>query len=83
MSVVIVKIRNLRARCLEPNSNDHYVLHEVEYQVESLLREGLWIDTTFTMYATDPMDAISKLKEHYKNPSVVTHAHYTNITKIN
>jgi hypothetical protein len=73
--VVIVKIRNLRARCLEPNSNVPYVLHEVEYQVESLLREGLWIDQSHTMYATDPIDAITKAKLCIDEPSVVKHAY--------
>jgi hypothetical protein len=58
-------IRNLRARCLEPDSDIPYVLHEVEYQVESQLRDNLWIDTTHTMYATDPIDAINQTKKHY------------------
>lgn len=57
-----MKIRNVTARCLEPSSNVPYVLHEVEYQEESLLREGLWINKTHTMYATDPMDAIQKTR---------------------
>ena len=57
-----MKIRNLRARCLEPNSDIPYVLHEVEYQVESILREGVWLNRTHTMYATDPIDAINKAK---------------------
>ena len=61
-----MKIRNLRARCLEPNSNIPYVLHEVEYQMESLLREGLWIDQSHTMYASDPIDAIRLARQHWE-----------------
>lgn len=57
-----MKIRNVRARCLEPSSDVTYVLHEVEYQEESLLRDGLWINKTHTMYATDPLDAITKTR---------------------
>ena len=69
-----MKIRNLRARCLEPNSDVPYVLHIVEYQVESELRDNLWLERTHTMYATDPIDAINKVREHI-NPSVVKHAY--------
>ena len=75
--MVVVKtrnIRNLRARCLEPDSDIPYVLHEVEYQVESQLRDNLWIDTTHTMYATDPIDAI-RIAKDYINQSVVKHAY--------
>lgn len=70
-----MKIRNLRARCLEPDSDIPYVLHEVEYQVESILREGVWLNTTHTMYATDPIDAINQTKRYYTEPSVVKHAY--------
>jgi len=70
-----VKIRNLRARCLEPNSDIPYVLHIVEYQVESELRDNLWLETTHTMYATDPIDAINKAREYIDEQSVVKHAY--------
>jgi hypothetical protein len=70
-----VKIRNLRARCLEPNSDVPYVLHIVEYQVESELRDNLWLETTHTMYATDPIDAINKAREYIDEQSVVKHAY--------
>jgi hypothetical protein len=73
--VVIVKIRNLRARCLEPNSDIPYVLHIVEYEVESELRDNLWLERTHTMYATDPIDAINKARESIDEPSVVKHAY--------
>jgi hypothetical protein len=73
--VVIVKIRNLRARCLEPNSDIPYVLHEVEYQVESLLKDDVWLNRTHTMYATDPIDAINKAREYIDEQSVVKHAY--------
>ena len=61
-----MKTRNLRARCLEPNSDVPYVLHIVEYQVESELRDNLWLNRTHTMYATDPIDAINKAKRYLK-----------------
>ena len=70
-----MKIRNLRARCLEPNSDIPYVLHIVEYQVESELRDNLWLETTHTMYATDPIDAINKAREYIDEQSVVKHAY--------
>ena len=70
-----MKIRNLRARCLEPNSDVPYVLHIVEYEVESELRDNLWLETTHTMYATDPIDAINKAKESIDEQSVVKHAY--------
>jgi len=70
-----VKIRNLRARCLEPNSDMPYVLHEVEYQVESLLRDDVWLNRTHTMYATEPIDAINKAREYIDEQSVVKHAY--------
>ena len=70
-----MKIRNLRARCLEPNSDIPYVLHIVEYEVESELRDNLWLETTHTMYATDPIDAINKARESIDEPSVVKHAY--------
>jgi hypothetical protein len=73
--VVIVKIRNLRARCLEPNSDIPYVLHIVEYEVESELRDNLWLERTHTMYATDPIDAINKARESIDEPRVVKHAY--------
>ena len=68
-----MKIRNLRARCLEPNSDIPYVLHEVEYQVESLLKDDVWLNRTHTMYATDPIDAINKAREYIDEQSVVKH----------
>ena len=58
-----MKIRNLTARCLEPSNDIPYVLHEVEYQVECILREGVWLNRTHTMYATDPIDAINIAKK--------------------
>ena len=70
-----MKIRNLRARCLEPNSDMPYVLHEVEYQVESLLRDDVWLNRTHTMYATEPIDAINKAREYIDEQSVVKHAY--------
>jgi hypothetical protein len=70
-----VKIRNLRARCLEPNSDIPYVLHIVEYEVESELRDNLWLERTHTMYATDPIDAINKAREYIDEQSVVKHAY--------
>ena len=70
-----MKIRNLRARCLEPNSDMPYVLHEVEYQVESLLKDGVWLNRTHTMYATEPIDAINKAREYIDEQSVVKHAY--------
>ena len=70
-----MKIRNLRARCLEPNSDMPYVLHEVEYQVESWLRDDVWLNRTHTMYATEPIDAINKAREYIDEPSVVKHAY--------
>ena len=70
-----MKIRNLRARCLEPNSDIPYVLHEVEYQVESLLKDDVWLNRTHTMYATDPIDAINKAREYIDEQSVVKHAY--------
>ena len=61
-----MKIRNLRARCLEPNDDSIYVMHEVGYEVESPLRDNLWLNRTHTMYATDPIDAINKAKSYLK-----------------
>ena len=61
-----MKIRNMRARCLEPNSDVPYVLHIVEYQVESELRDNLWLERTHTMYATDPIDAIRLARQHWE-----------------
>lgn len=61
-----MKIKDLRARCLEPNVDIPYVLHEVEYKMESLLREGLWIDQKHTLYATDPIDAINRAKKYFE-----------------
>ena len=61
-----MKTRNLRARCLEPCNDAIYVLHEVGYEVESPLRDNLWLNRTHTMYATDPIDAINKAKYYLK-----------------
>ena len=61
-----MKTRNLRARCLEPCNDAIYVLHEVGYEVESPLRDNVWLNRTHTMYATDPIDAINKAKSYLK-----------------
>lgn len=57
-----MRIRNVRATCLEPSSDIPYVLHEVEYEEESLLREGLWVNNKYAVYASDPMDAIKIIR---------------------
>jgi hypothetical protein len=41
-------------------------MHEVGYEVESPLRDNLWLNRTHTMYATDPIDAINKAKSYLK-----------------
>lgn len=54
-----MEYRNLSARCLDMNSNDDVVLHEVNYEYKD---SGVWVAKTVSMYATDPQDAIETVR---------------------
>ena len=55
-------IKNLRAKCLEPNSSDDYVNHLVSYDE---LIDNSWQHKTTHIFATDPQHAIEILLARY------------------
>jgi hypothetical protein len=53
------EIKNIKARCLDKDSDEAVVLHEVNYEIKD---SGVWIAQTKQVMATDPMDAIIYIK---------------------
>lgn len=54
-----MELRNIRARCIDRNSNDDVVLHEVNYEA---MENNNWIAKTIQLMATDPQNAIEKFR---------------------
>ena len=52
----MTEIRNIKARCLDMDSNADVVLHEVSYELKD---SGVWLNKTVQVRATDPIDAIN------------------------
>jgi hypothetical protein len=55
-------IKNLRAKCIERDNPDEYVMHEVSYQTNA---QGEWVDMTSHVVARDPQHAIELVYKRY------------------
>jgi hypothetical protein len=55
----IVEFKNMRGKCLDKDSFDEVVLHEVEFDRKD---SGVWEHHVVQIMATDPMDAINAVK---------------------
>ena len=47
--------RNIRSKCIDRNSNDEFVLHEVNYEEKE---NDNWVAKTIQLMASDPQNAI-------------------------
>jgi hypothetical protein len=50
-----MELKNIRARCIDRNSNDEIVLHEINYEA---MENDNWVAKTIQLMATDPHNAI-------------------------
>jgi hypothetical protein len=59
------EIRNLTSRCLDRESIDEIVLHEVNFEIKE--SGGDWHPHRIEVMAKDPMDAINHVRLEEKN----------------